>query len=427
VGYLNLLSATEAARKLATREIKAVSLLADCLERIAERESAVHAWTYLDAEAAMRRARSLDAQASAGLLHGLPIGVKDLFDTFDMPTSYGSPIYANHRPAADAACVALARAAGAIFVGKTVTTEFATFHPGPTRNPHNRAHTPGGSSSGSAAAVADAMVPLAFGSQTAGSIVRPAAFCGVVGYKPTFGTINRAGVKAISDSLDTIGVFARTVPDVALFAAALSGRRELLIDRSRTDVPRVGLCRTPEWSRAHPEAVAAFENAAQALSAAGARVRDVELPPPFAELVDAQIAIMVHEVAESLSHERFAHREALSDELIAMIDLGLAVSVKRYDAARTLTRESRASLAQGFGGIDVLLAPSAPGEAPEGMATGDPLFNRMWTLLHTPCVHLPTGVGPRGLPVGITVVGPVNGDRATLLAADWIHARLSTP
>src|SRR5450432_3439542 len=216
MGNLNRLGATEAARKLATREITAVSLLADCLERIAERESTVHAWTYLDADAAMRRARALDAQASAGLLHGLPIGVKDLFDTFDMPTSYGSPIYADHRPAADAACVALARAAGAVVIGKTVTTEFATFHPGATTNPHNPAHTPGGSSSGSAAAVADGMVPLAFGTQTAGSIIRPAAFCGVVGYKPAFGTINRAGVKAISDSLDTIGAFGRTVPDVAL-------------------------------------------------------------------------------------------------------------------------------------------------------------------------------------------------------------------
>jgi len=424
-GNLNRLSATEAARKLATREITAVSLLAECLERIAERESTVHAWAYLDGDAAMRRARALDAQASSGLLHGLPIGVKDLIDTFDMPASYGSPIYAGHRPAADAACVALARAAGAIVVGKTVTTEFATFHPGATRNPHNPAHTPGGSSSGSAAAVADAMVPLAFGSQTAGSIIRPAAFCGVVGYKPTFGTINRAGVKAISDSLDTLGVFARTVPDAALFVAAISGRREWLIDRSRTDVPRVGLCRTHQWDRAQPETVTALEGAGRALRAAGASVRDIEPPPPFAGLVDAQIAIMLREVAESLSHERFAHREALSDELIAMIDKGLAVSAQRYDAARTLTRECRAAFAQGFSGIDVLLAPSALGEAPEGMATGDPLFSRMWTLLHAPCIHVPTGVGPHGLPVGISVVGPVGGDRATLLAADWIHARLS--
>ena len=228
---LNRLSATAAARKLATREITAVSLLEDCLERIAAREPVVHAWTFLDPDAAMRRARELDAQAPTGLLHGLPIAVKDLFDTCDMPSSYGSPIYANHRPAADAACVALARAAGAIVVGKTVTTEFATFHPGPTCNPHNPLHTPGGSSSGSAAAVADWMVPLAFGTQTAGSIVRPAAYCGVVGYKPTFGTVNRVGVKMISDTLDTVGALARSVPDVALFVAA-SGRPAGALDRA---------------------------------------------------------------------------------------------------------------------------------------------------------------------------------------------------
>jgi Asp-tRNA(Asn)/Glu-tRNA(Gln) amidotransferase A subunit family amidase len=385
----------------------------------------VHAWTSLDTDAARRRARELDAQASAGLLHGLPIAVKDLFDTCDMPSSYGSPIYANHRPAADAACVALARAAGAIVVGKTVTTEFATFHPGPTCNPHNLLHTPGGSSSGSAAAVADWMVPLAFGSQTAGSIVRPAAYCGVVGYKPTFGTVNRVGVKMISDTLDTVGALARSVPDVALFVAALADRPELLIERPLGRPPRVGLCRTHQWDRAHPETVTAFEDAARGLGEAGATLRDVVLPPQFAELVDAQIAIMVHEVARSLSYERLVHREKLSVEMIAMIDAGLAVSSARYDAARALAQRSRSSLAEVFADVDVLLAPSTVGEAPYGIAaTGDPLFNRMWTLLHTPCVHLPSAAGPRGLPVGITIVGPIGGDQAMLLAADWIHARL---
>lgn len=425
MGGLNRLSATAAARKLATREITAVSLLEDCLDRIAARESAVHAWTFLDTDAAMRRARELDAQASAGLLHGLPIAVKDLFDTCDMPSCYGSPIYADHRPAADAACVALARAAGAIVIGKTVTTEFATFHPGPTCNPHDPLCTPGGSSSGSAAAVADWMVPLAFGSQTAGSIVRPAAYCGIVGYKPTFGTVNRVGVKMISDTLDTIGALARSVPDAALFVAALTDRRELMIDRPTADAPRVGLCRTYEWDRACPETVAAFEDAARRLSAAGASLQDVVLPPQFAELVDAQIAIMVHEVARSLSYERLVHREKLSVEMIAMIDAGLAVSPARYDAAQVLAQRSRSALAEVFADVDVLLAPSTMGEAPHGIAaTGDPLFNRMWTLLRTPCVHLPSALGPRGLPVGITIVGPIGGDRAMLLAADWIHARL---
>jgi Asp-tRNA(Asn)/Glu-tRNA(Gln) amidotransferase A subunit family amidase len=425
VGSLNLLNATAAARKLATREITAVSLLQDCLERIAERESAVHAWTFLDTDAAMQRARALDAQPSTGLLHGLPIAVKDLFDTFDMPTSYGSPIYANHRPAWDAACVALARAAGAIVVGKTVTTEFATFHPGPTRNPRNLQHTPGGSSSGSAAAVADGMVPLAFGSQTAGSTVRPAAFCGVVGYKPTFGLVARVGVKMISDTLDTIGVLARSVPDVALFVAALTDRHELLTDSATADAPRIGMCRTYEWNRAQPETVAMFEGAAERLRAAGASVRDVTLPPPFAGLAAAQTAIMVFEVAKSLSHENLVHRKDLSADMTRMIDAGLAVSPQQYDAGRSLTRTCRAMLPEIFNTFDVLVAPSAVGEAPAGIAaTGDPLFNRIWTLLHVPVVHVPVAHGPQGLPVGVSVVGAVGADRAMLRAAEWIHARL---
>jgi len=421
---LNRLSATEASRKLASREITAQALLQSCLDRIHERESTVHAWTFLDADAAMRRARELDGQAPSGLLYGLPIGVKDIFDTCDMPTGYGSPIYANYRPAADAATVALVRAAGGIVLGKTVTTEFATFHPGPTRNPHNPGHTPGGSSSGSAAAVADWMVPLAFATQTAGSIVRPAAFCGVVGYKPTFGLVPRPGVKMTSDYLDTVGALARSVPDAALFAAALTGRHELLIDGATGDVPRVGMCRTYEWSRAQPETVAVFELSAKRLRAAGADVQDVTLPPPFAGLVEAQLAVMLYEIAKSLSYELLVHRKALSVELVKMIDAGLLVSPEQYDAARSLTRICRAMLPQVFKRFDVLIAPSAIGEAPPGTATGDPLFNRMWTLLHGPVVHVPVGHGPHGLPVGVTVVGDVGSDRATLRAAEWIHAEL---
>jgi len=421
---LNRLSATSAARKLATREITAQELLRACLERVGDRELAVRAWTYMDVEGALQRARALDAQPATGLLHGLPIGVKDVFDTVDMPTGYGSPIYANHRPAADAACVALARAAGAIVFGKTVTTEFATFHPGPTCNPHDRLHTPGGSSSGSAAAVADWMVPLAFGTQTAGSIVRPAAFCGVVGYKPTYGTLNRVGVKMISDTLDTVGALARTVADAALFVAALSDRRELIIEGTTDQPPRIGLCRTYEWDRAQPEAIAALDDAAARLRASGASVRDCDLPPPFAGLAEAQIAIMVAEVAKCLSHEWLVHRDKLSAEMVTMIESGLAVSPQRYDAAQALARSCRALLPAVFDGLDVLIAPSAPGEAPSGIAvTGDPLFNRVWTLLRVPVVHVPTALGPQRLPLGISVVGPIGADRATLLAADWIQAR----
>jgi Asp-tRNA(Asn)/Glu-tRNA(Gln) amidotransferase A subunit family amidase len=422
---LNRLSATAAARKLASREITAEKLLRHCLERIAERESVVHAWTFVDREGALARARALDAAAATGLLHGLPIAVKDVFETFNMPTSHGSPIYADHRPAADAACVALARAAGAIVVGKTVTTEFATFHPGPTCNPRNPAHTPGGSSSGSAAAVADCMVPLGFGTQTAGSIIRPAAFCGVVGYKPTYGTLNRVGVKMISDTLDTIGSLARTVSDVALFTAALSGRRDLAIERSSKDAPRIGLCRTHEWERAQPETMAAFDDASKRLRAAGASVREVALPKPFAGLAAAQVTIMVAEVAKCLSHEWLAHHAQLSREMVTMIEAGLAVTPEAYDAALALAQECRSLLPRIWDSVDVIVAPSTIGEAPEGIAaTGDPLFNRIWTVLRTPAIHVPCALGPRGLPLGITVAGPVGADRATLLAADWIQTKI---
>jgi Asp-tRNA(Asn)/Glu-tRNA(Gln) amidotransferase A subunit family amidase len=422
--HLNRLTATQAARKLAAREITSEALVEDCLARIAERDSRVRAWTLVDARGARERARALDRGASAGPLHGLPIAVKDLFDTVDMDTAYGSPIYAGHRPAWDAVAVALARAAGGVILGKTVTTEFATYHPGATRNPHDFARTPGGSSSGSAAAIADFMVPLAFGTQTAGSIVRPSAFCGVVGYKPTFATVSRVGVKMISDTLDTIGGIARTVPDVALLVGAIGERPELFIEDSSSRAPRAGFCRTHEWAQAQPEAVAAFEAARNGLERSGASVRDISLDDAFAGLADAQLAIMTLEVASSLSYERLNHRAQLSGDMIKMIDAGLAVSKQQYDAARAVARSCRARFDDLFRDVDVVIAPSAHGEAPEGTATGNPLFQRVWTVLHTPCVHLPISRGPHGLPVGITVIGRHGDDRTLLRAADWIHESL---
>jgi Asp-tRNA(Asn)/Glu-tRNA(Gln) amidotransferase A subunit family amidase len=418
---LHRLTATQAARKLAAREITAEALVEDCLARIAEREPQVRAWTHVDANGARARARHLDRSASSGPLHGLPIAVKDLFDTVDMAATYGSPIYAGHRPAWDAVAVALARAAGGIVVGKTVTTEFATFHPGPTRNPHNLAHTPGGSSSGSAAAVADFMAPLAFGTQTAGSIIRPSAYCGVVGYKPTFGTVSRVGVKLISDTLDTVGGIARSVRDVALLVGAIGERPELFIPDSPPGAPRVAFCRTYEWQQAQPETMSAFDDARRTLERSGGSVREVALPRDFADLVDAQLVIMTHEVASSLTYERLEHPDQLSGDMTAMIEAGLAVSTQRYDEARALARRCRAQLDGVFADVDVLIAPSTHGEAPEGMATGNPLFQRIWTVLRTPCVHLPIARGPRGLPLGVTAIGPIGDDARLLRAADWIH------
>ncbi len=420
---LHTLSASEAARLIAAKEITSEALVRDCLERIEARENEVRAWAFLDREAALRQARTADAQPGRGLLHGLPVGVKDLIDTVDMPTAYGSPIYSAHRPAWDAPCVALMRAAGGIVLGKTVTTEFAVMHPGKTRNPRNLGHTPGGSSSGSAAAVADCMVPLAFGTQTAGSIIRPAAFCGVVGYKPSFGLISRVGVKALSDTLDTVGAIARTVPDAALFAAALTGRHDLLIDdRPLAAKVRVGICRTYEWEHAQPEMIDALESAARKLAAAGAQAREITLPADFAHLVAAQTDIMFAEQAQSLAHERLTHWAQISPRLQGILEAGLKVSVGRYDAALALARNCRRALGAVFADCDVLLAPSAPGAAPEGLdMTGDPLFNRMWTLLHTPCVNIPVAATASGMPVGLQVVGPIGSDARTLAAAHWLH------
>src|SRR6266849_2656957 len=298
------LSARDAARESAAGRLSATALVTACLERIAAREKVVGAWHHLDRDAALAAARRCDAVPPSGPLHGIPIAVKDLIDTSDMPTGYGSAIYEGHRPAADAACVALARAAGAVVLGKTVTTEFACFTAGKTANPRNPAHTPGGSSSGSAAAVADGMAPLAFGTQTAGSVIRPAAYCGCIGYKPSFGLINRAGVKPLADSLDTIGVFARTVEDAAFFAGVLSERPALRHLTTPSEAPRFGLYRTPMWDEAEPATAAALDTARAELERAGAMVEELAIAAEHHGLGEAQNTIMGFEMVQALAHER---------------------------------------------------------------------------------------------------------------------------
>ena len=420
---LNQLSAIEAARRLAAREITAEQMARACLARIEEREAVVGAWIHIDPDAVLAQARQLDAGPVRGPLHGLPLGVKDLIDTADLPTAYGSPVYAGHRPRADAACVALARAAGALVLGKTVTTEFAWFHPGKTANPRNPSHTPGGSSSGSAAAVADCMVPLAYGTQTAGSIIRPASYCGIVGYKPTHGTLPRAGIKPLSDSLDTLGTLTRTVADAALLVGAVSGRD--LLPRPLAQPPRIGLCRTYEWSAAQPETVAAIENAGAVLARAGAKVKEIGLPQDFAKIAQAQIDIMNYESYAALACERLQHYAGLSDKLKQLLKNAQQCDAARYDAAQVLVESCRGRLEDVFADLDVLLVPSAPGEAPAGLAaTGDPIFCRVWTVLHVPAINLPCGFGPQGLPLGVQIIGRRGDDARALAVADWAHPRL---
>ena len=421
---LNELEAWRAAELLATRELSAVDLVRACLDRVAERDGAVHAFAAIDPDAALAQARALDAGPVRGPLHGLPLGVKDLIDTTGLPATYGSALYAGNRPAADAAAVALCREAGALVLGKTVTTEFAYFQPGPTRNPHNLAHTPGGSSSGSAAAVADHMLPLALGTQTAGSIVRPASYCGVVGYKPSHGRVPRAGVKSLSETLDTVGGFGRSVRDVALLGAVLTGDTRLakVLD---APAPRIGMCRTPEWSQAGPDTQRAFAAAASALSPHAASLVDVALPGDLRDLVALQKAVMAFEMSRALSHERLQHRSRLSERLLTLIDEGAAIPGAEHAANLARTAAAQRRIDALFDRIDVLIAPSATGEAPLGIdATGDPLFCRGWTLLGLPCVHLPFTTGQHGLPIGLQVVGRFGEDHRLLAAAQWVHDRL---
>ena len=427
---LESLSASQAAKKLAKREIRATDLLLACLDRIGQRESVLKAWVSLGKENALARAKALDKGAIKGLLHGLPIGVKDLFDTYDFPTSYGSPIYANNYPSTDAVSVALVRQSGGIILGKTVTTEFASFKSGPTTNPHHSQHTPGGSSSGSAAAVADFMIPLATGSQTAGSIIRPASFCGIVGFKPSLGKISTAGVKSLAPSLDTLGCFGRTVEDVGLGVAAMSGDHELARVSDLHNKVRVAICKTPEWQNASPEtrgAIALARFSAEAF--AKGKVMDLELPAGLDDLAQTQTRIMLSEMSRSLAFERMQFPKKLSAMITSQIDQGASIEYSQYkrdliqaDVARrvvqTIFNES----------VDLMIAPSAIGEAPfikEG--TGDPLFCRGWTLLGLPCINLNISTGPNGLPIGVQLIAAYGQDQFLLSAARALALALPDP
>ena len=416
--FLNL-PARELVARLSRNELRAQALVEALSERIAAADPEIRAWQHFDAGQALTQARALDSSsANRGALHGLPIGVKDLMDTHDMPTTYGSPIYAKHQPTVDAACVASARTAGAIVMGKTVTTEFATFQPGPTRNPRSSQqapHTPGGSSSGSAAAVAAGMVPVAFGTQTAGSIIRPAAYCGIVGYKPTHGTLSLAGVKPLSPSLDTIGALARTVDDAAFFVGTLANM-PLIAEPARK--LRVGICKTPYWSRAGEDTQRAIEHAASLLERDGAALHDINLPHHFDGLNAAQIDIMGYEAAAAFSPERREHSALFSPAFAALVQAGAQMDNAHFSQARKQAREARLVMQSLFADVDVILAPSTEGVAPAGLAaTGDPVFNRMWSLLGNPCIHVPTGTGEAGLPLGVTLVGPVFEDPQLIAVA----------
>ncbi len=417
-----MLSALDLAARIEAGAIAPLDVIDLCAEAIARREPEVCAFTALDVAAARSAAAAPNLRLKP--LRGLPLGIKDIFDTVDFPTEYGSRIYAGHRPKADAALVALAHRAGALVLGKTATSELASLEPALTRNPNNPAHTPGGSSAGSAAAVAAGMLPIATGSQTGGSIIRPAAYCGVAGFKPSFRLLPTVGMKCFSWSLDTAGLFAARVADVAFAAAALTGR-DLRVDGQTDAAPSIALMRTHLWGEASADMQAACERAARAAQSAGARVRELALPPILEAAIRAHVIIQDHEAYRALAYEIDHHFEKLGPILQRQLGAAAAIDVAAYDDARRTARQARAMFAELMQDVDTLLTPSAPSAAPSGLdSTGHPMFNRLWTLLGPPCINVPGMRDASGLPLGVQIVGRFARDRTALAAAAFLERAL---
>ncbi len=416
-----MLSALDLSRRIDAGTLTPAAVIEVCAQAIAAQEPSVGAFTALNLEDTRQLAKASTATLVQQALRGLPVGFKDIIDTADFPTEYGSPIYAGHQPRTDAAMVCLVRRAGGLVLGKTVTTEFANMQPGKTRNPHNLGHTPGGSSSGSAAAVAAGMLPIAIGTQTGGSMIRPAAYCGVAGFKPSFGMLPTVGVKCFSWSLDTVGVFTAGVADAAFVAGGMTGR-DLRVDGRTPGPPRIGLVRTDNWSVASEAMRAAIDTAAHLASNAGARAEEMQLPSIFVDAFNAHATIQDYEACRSLAFEYDRHRERIGPLLRPQLDAAIAITPAAYDEARRTARRARQALAEIFTRVDVILTPSAPGAAPHGLeSTGTSIFNRLWTLMGTPCVNVPGLSDANAMPLGIQIVGAFGRDRETLEAALFVE------
>lgn len=438
---LNWLSATDAARAIRDGAISSEQLTEACLARVREVDDKVQAWAFLDPEHALNQARARDQERREGQptgpLHGVPVAVKDIIDTEDMPTEDGSVLHAGRTPAHDATVVAMLRAAGAIIFGKTVTTELATYAPGKTRNPHNPEHTPGGSSSGSAAAVAVGMVPLALGSQTNGSVIRPASFCGVYGFKPTHGLIPRTGVLKLSRTLDQMGGFARSIEDLALLGEQLIGwdeddpdtrprARPPLVEMACAEPPlppQLAFVKGPVWERASEETKQAF---AELVSALSDSVFEVDIAGSAERALDYHQTIMEAEMAANLDREWEKGRDRVSASLRAQLERGRGVTALDYQRACARIPLLNAGFDSVFERCEAIVTPAAAGTAPRGLdSTGDPAFCSLWTLCGMPALNLPLMQGENGLPLGVQLVGPRGSDARLLRTARWLVARVT--
>ncbi len=435
------MSALRAAEAIREGELTSEELVEACLARIEEQEEQIGAWEHLDKEFALTQAREADLARGEGKalgpFHGVPVGIKDIIDTAALPTENGSPLHAGRRPTEDAAVVSLLKSAGAVIMGKTVTTEFAVYAPGKTKNPHDPNRTPGGSSSGSAAPVASCMVPVAVGSQTNGSVIRPASYCGVCGFKPTFGSISRYGMLPQSRPIDHVGLFGRSVEDLAflgdqlmVFDARDPDMRHRAAPRLREIAaseppvtPRFAFVKTPVWDQADEDAQAAFEELAAHLGEE--IVEEVELPEPFNNAIEWHQIILESNLARNFEMEYVRGKDKISDLLCKMIERGQKYLAVDYTRAVERVPVLNGLLGEMFERFDALLTPPAPGQAPLGLgATGNPIFCTIWTLCGTPAVTLPLMKGADGMPLGVQLVGPKGDDARLLRTAKWLEARL---
>jgi Asp-tRNA(Asn)/Glu-tRNA(Gln) amidotransferase A subunit family amidase len=422
---LNLLSASEMAERLCRGETTSVALIEACLARIDARNPELHAWTYVDHKLALAQALARDAEPRRSPLHGVPIGIKDILDTCDMPTEYGSQVYKSHLPSTDSGVVSLARRAGLVILGKCTTTEFATPIPIGVRNPLDAARSPGVSSSGSAAAVADYMTPLAIASQTGGSTILPASFCGIVGFKASLTAIDRGGIRHFRPSLDSIGLMARSVGDIALLNAVLTDSTPAPAIKNIKGV-RIGVCRTPNWEQAQSETVEALEAATNTLGRLGAEIVDAELPPVFAGIEHSFQVVATVEGARGMAFELREHLSTMNQWLRDMARSALTMDNACYEKAQLHAFACQHQLSGVFRRCDCIITPSCCGEAtPDLTAVSNSAFNRIWTLMRAPCVSVPAYTGPNGMPVGIQIVGPPGTDARTIALSDCVARALS--